>query len=171
MIMKNKFMKTRNVFAVLLVSALLLALAACGNDSQPSGKYLLAGVTGDPDGTTFAELDEMYKAKDERITDYWYMEFLSGGRFTLVLSGETEAGGTYTRDGNVLTLTAAGKSSDAVINGKKITYTYETGAKLIFRKAPEGLSKAALIWIITGSVALVLIAGIAVLAVKKRKKA
>ena len=126
-------MKIRNVLAVLLVSLLLLALAAC-NNSVLTGRYVIVDILDDPEGTTFAELDEKYKAADQKITDYYYIEFQDGGRFVIVLFGEEELQGAYTRSGNVLTLASGGESFDAAIKGKKITYDYETGAKIVFQK-------------------------------------
>ena len=122
------------MLAGLLVMVSLFALAACGKSSL-SGRYVILDILDDPDGTTFTELDEMYKAEDLILTDFVYMEFLSGGRFVIVLFGEEEAKGTYTRSRKVITFIAEGQTFDAAISGKKITYNYETGAKLVFKKA------------------------------------
>ena len=126
-------MKTRNILTVLLAVSLVLALAACGSSSL-SGKYVIADITDDPDGVTFADLDSMYKEAGENLEEYMYMEFMESNRFTLVMFGEAEAAGTYTRKGNTLTLTAGSETATAEISGKKVTWTYENGAKLIFEK-------------------------------------
>ncbi|MCL1982721.1 MAG: hypothetical protein FWG53_06535 [Clostridiales bacterium] len=126
-------MNTRKILRALLVVSLLFALAACGS-SPLSGKYVIVDITDDPDGVTFADLDAMYKGVGESLEEYMYMEFLEGGRFTLVLFGEEAAAGTYARQGKTLTLTAQSETTAAAISGKKVTWTYETGAKLVFEK-------------------------------------
>ena len=164
-------MKIRNILMpVLLLSILLFALAACG-DAQLSGKYRIADVLDDPEGTTFAELDEMYKADSLNLTDYCYMEFQDGGGFVITLFGGEEARGTYTRNGNILTLTSGGESADAVIDGKNITWTYETGAKLVFRKETrDDLPTGVLIGIIAGSAALLCTGGFAVWSIVRKRR-
>ena len=162
-------MKIRKILAaVLLICVLTPALAACGKTL--SGRYVIADLTDDPEGTTFAELDEMYKEEDQTITDYLYMEFQSGGGFTLVLFGEEEAKGTYAKSGKTLTLTSGGISADATVKGDKITYTYETGAKLIFQKVPSGLSTGAIVGIAAGSAVALGVAGFCVYWFAIRKK-
>jgi len=133
-------MKTRNILTVLLLCVCIFALAACGNsdpdpDTSLMGRYVIVNILDDPEETTFAELEEMYTDKDENITDYCYIEFKSGDRFTLVMFGDEEAKGTYVRDENTLTFKKSDdSSSSATIEDNKITYTYETGAKLVFEK-------------------------------------
>ena len=70
----------------------------------------------------------------EGIEDYVYMDVHDGKTFTLVLFGEMEASGTYARKGKTLTLASEGETMTAEISGKKITWTYENGAKLVFEK-------------------------------------
>ena len=126
-------MKNRNTIVATLIICLLFTLAACGSSSL-AGKYVLSDVVDDPEGITYADLDGMYNDMDMSLSNNLYMELLEGGRFTLVLFGEIEAEGTYTRDGDTLTLNAFGTSTTATISGKKITWTYENGAKLVFEK-------------------------------------
>jgi len=127
-------MKTRNILALLLAFCLICTLAACGGGSSLTGKYVIADITDDPDGLTFDDLDVLYKEIRDNIEDYVYMEFHDGKTFTLILFGEVEASGTYARKGKVLTLTTEGEAMTAEISGKKITWTYENGAKLVFEK-------------------------------------
>ncbi|MCL2798396.1 MAG: hypothetical protein FWD58_10165 [Firmicutes bacterium] len=179
-------MKHRNILSIFCIAVLLCAavatLSACGGgapaDTSLTGRYLIVDISDDPDGTTFNGLDAMYKAENERITDYIYFEFLSGERFTLVLFGEEEAGGTYTRDGNSLSFMVGAESFAAILDGDKLTYPYEAGAKLIFQKEKEatlpvgGLPTNALVAIIAGAVALfpiVIIIVLAVIAAKRKK--
>jgi len=126
-------MKTRNILLVLLVVSILCTLAACSGSSL-SGKYVIVDVVDDPEGITFEEMDGMYKDMGLSIKDYLYIEILDGDRFKLVMFGEEEAKGTYTRDGDTLTLTAEGGTSTAEVSGKKITWTYAGSAKLVFEK-------------------------------------
>ena len=126
-------MKNRNILAATLIVCLIFALAACGSSSL-TGKYILSDVVDDPEGITYADLDGMYNDMDMSVSSNLYMELLEGGRFTLVLFGETEAEGMYSQDGDTLTLNAYGTSTTATISGKKITWTYENGAKLVFEK-------------------------------------
>jgi len=114
------------------------AFAACGGggkDAPLEGRYVIVEIENDPDGTTLAELGGMYEAMDLELTDHLYMEFYEGNMYKLVLFGKTEAQGKYTRDDNGLTLsTDDGQSSAAAVSGKKITWTYWNGAKLVFGK-------------------------------------
>ena len=167
-------MKIRNILTILLVSVLLLALAACGNSqlsSQLSGKYVIVNIEDDPDGLTLTGLEDILKEEDLNVRDNFYFEFSDNNRFTLILFGKTEMAGRYEKNGDTLTLAADGETEagTATLLGKKITWTYETGAKLVFEK--DGLSTGAIIGIIAGSVALILTIGIAIFVVKKKKKA
>jgi len=169
-------MKTRNLLTVLLLCVCVFAFAACGSSSNTSltGRYVIVNILDDADGTTFAELDRMYKDKDEKITDYLYIEFLSGDRFTLVMFGDEEAKGTYIRDKNTLTFKSGVTQSYATIKGNKITYTYETGAKLVFQqKDTGGLPTWALVIIIVGGTGVLFGGGFALywFVIRKKKAA
>ena len=125
-------MKHRIIIASLLAACMLIALCACAA-APLSGRYVIVGVSNDPDGTTFAALDKMYKEMELNIADYLYFEF-TGNEYKLVLFGEKEAGGVFTRKGNTLTLADDGESTTATVSGGRITWTYENGARLVFRK-------------------------------------
>ena len=131
--MKTRINTTRIILATLLVLSFTLALAACGG-STLTGKYVITDLINDPEGVTFAEMDEMYKNMGLDIADYLYMELLDGERFKLVMFGEEEASGRYTAEGSTLTLTAEGGTTTADISGKTITWTYKDGAKLVLKK-------------------------------------
>ena len=109
-------------------------LAACSKQPTMDGKYVIVDITDDPDGVTFADLDAMYKEIEGNIEEYLYMEFLEDGKFVIVLFGEEEASGTYSLDGNTLSLTVGGDTTSIDVSGKQVTWTYENGAKLIFEK-------------------------------------
>ena len=126
-------MKTRTIFVVLLVADLLCILTACSS-STLSGKYEIVNVLDDPEGITFAELSEMYTEMGLSAKDYFYMEFSGGNRFKLIMFGKEEATGTYTLDGSVLMLTAEAGATPVDVSGKKITWTYMNGGKLVFKK-------------------------------------
>jgi len=161
--------KIKTLTLLLLIPVLLLSLAACGQATSLVGRYVLSNVYDDPEGTTFAELEEIYAADNLKITDYMYFEFQSDARFTLVLFGDEEANGTYVLDGKTLTLKSAGEQFAAPISGDLITYTYQTGAKLVFKKeCVGGLPVGAIIAIIAGSA--VVLAGVAFLIVRSARK-
>ena len=126
-------MRIHGIIALLLTASLVLALAACGGTGT-AGKYVLVDVKDDPDGITFSEIEGMYRDMDMNVSSNLYLELLSGGRFTLVMFGEEEASGTYTREGGTLMLNALGTTMTAAISGRRITWTYESGANLIFEK-------------------------------------
>ena len=127
-------MKTRKLLAVLLVAGMILALSACSGSSL-SGKYVITDLIDDPEGLTFTDLVDMYKDMNLELADYLYLELRDGDRFTLVMFGEEEAKGTYTKDDDsTLTLNAEGKSTNATLSGNTITWTYENGGKLVFEK-------------------------------------
>ena len=142
-------MRFYRTFAALLVVCLLLSLGACGSKSPLSGVYVIKDITDDPDGMTFAEMESMYKELKLDIQDFLRFEFTKEGLFTLTMFGDIEEG-SYTRSGNTLTLTFDGgvsgvaskgaaptspvTTSTAEISGNKITWTYGSGAKLVFEK-------------------------------------
>ena len=162
--------KACKIFTVLLLSVLLLALAACG-DSALLGKYIITNISDDPDGLTFADLDDMYKEEELIVQDNFYFEFSDNSRFTLVMFGKTEMTGQYEKNGNTLTLIVGEDTDTAEISGKTITWTYETGAKIVFQNGDkDGLSTGAIIGIVVGSVAFICVIGIIIFAAKQRKK-
>ena len=128
-------MKKRTILTLLLVISLLCILTACGSGSSLSGKYVIADVIDDPEGVTFEALEEIYDEMDLNVRDYLYMEFLNGGRFGMVMFDEEEATGTYTLDGSTLTLISDGGTTTADVSGKKITWTYLSGGKMVFEKS------------------------------------
>ena len=136
-------MKTRKVSAILLSVCLLFTLAACGS-TPLSGKYVIVDIKDDPDGVTFADLDAVYKEADENIEDHMYIEFAPGNSFTFVMFGDAEKSGTYTRKNSTLTLIDGRETMTAEISGKKITLTYENGAKPVFEKKSTGNAAAAI---------------------------
>ena len=126
-------MKVWRILAALLVIGLLFSLAACNSKSPLSGKYVIKDITDDPDGTTFVELEAMYKEMDLDIQDFLCFEFSDGYQFTLTIFGDAESG-TYTRNGKTLTLTADRLTKTATVSGNKITMNYKNGTKMIFEK-------------------------------------
>jgi hypothetical protein len=76
----------------------------------------------------------MYKEMELDIADYVYLEFSDGLQFTLVMFGDVDARGTYTRDKNNLTFTAGSETPSTTMSGNKITLVYDNGAKLVFEK-------------------------------------
>jgi len=130
-------MNKRMILSALLVICLLSALTACSKDkNEPlTGVYVIADLTDDPDGVTFEELSAMYKEMDLDVRDQFYFEFFDDAGFSLILFGQEEAAGTFTHEGNMLTLSDSnGETLTAEISGKIITWTYKTGAKLVFEK-------------------------------------
>ena len=66
-------MKTRIILTLLLIASLLCMLSSCKKDAkiEPlTGVYVIADITDDPDGITFAELKEMYTGMELDIEDY-----------------------------------------------------------------------------------------------------
>ena len=163
-------MKFRNIIAALLAVLLLFSLSACGSEKPLTGKYVIVSVKDDPGGLTFKDLKAMYKDTERDVTDYLYFEFMAGNRFTLVMFGDQEASGTYTRSGNTLTMTAGEWTTTATVSGNKISWKYETGAKLTFQNsdAPGGIGDW--IWIICGALVVIAIGGGVVFIFIKKKK-
>ena len=140
-IRRKKKLPVASVLLSFLLIIGLFAFTACSSCSGSSenlaamaGRYVIVEITDDPDGVNYSDLDGMYKEQELDLKDYMYMEFSEDGEFTLVLFGEEEAKGTYTKKGKNVTITANGETINTVLDGQKITWTYETGAKLIFEK-------------------------------------
>ena len=127
-------MRFYKIVAAALVACLLFALGACGSETSLAGVYAINDITDDPDGMTFVEMESMYKEMGLDIQDFIRFEFTKDGLFTLTIFGDVE-NGSYTMSGKALTLAFdGGTSSSAEISGKKITWTYGSGAKLVFTK-------------------------------------
>ena len=130
-------MKIRILLMIFLIVSLFI-LAACSRDdntpAEMSGKYVIVEITDDPDEANYADLAEIYREMDLNLEDYMYMEFSDDGEFILILFGEEEVKGTYTRDGKNLTIKANGETVNTILDGKKIVWTYESGANLVFEK-------------------------------------
>ena len=131
-------MKNRVILAALLAICLLFTLTACNKDekNEPlTGVYVIADITDDPDGVTLADPKEMYDSMNLNIEDYLYIEFMEEDTFILILFGNEEAFGTYTRSGNDLTLTDRNDEPLTMpLSGGKLTWVYDNGAKLILEK-------------------------------------
>lgn len=118
--------KTIAVLLVLLIGVTLL-VGCGGGGSALSGKYTLTSITMDGQTMTVAELKE---AASTLGVDFdlsgFYIEFKTGNKFSLgmkmELLGMDEAiEGTYTVNGNKITLTVEGEPQEATINGNKVT--------------------------------------------------
>ena len=109
---------------VLLIAVCLVALTGCGAIKM-EGKYGLIsakmeGVVIEGEGLKTAGLDAMF------------IEFVNDATFKMGVMGETTEG-TYTVDGNTLTMTVDGESVEATIDGKQIVMEQE-GASMTFEK-------------------------------------
>ena len=118
----------KKTIAILLALTLCAAmLAACGGGKGLSGKYKLTSMT--EDGVTVVESGF---AEWGFSADEFYLEFLDGTKFKMVMIGETHEG-TYKLDGKTLSLTVDGDKTEAKIDGSKITLE-ESGSTMIFEK-------------------------------------
>jgi len=153
-------MKIRNIMAAMLAISLLFMLAACGGNNNAAdslvGKYAIADIKNDPDGTTLKELETMYKKDGLNLTDHLYLELFEGNGFVLVMFGETEMVGTYTLANGSLILTSGGDVQTASVSGNTITWEYENGAKLIFKIQASSFNW---LWVLLIALAVVAIGG------------
>ena len=143
----GKLKISSRIIIIAVLSALLITclftMAACSKPTAASaaGKYVLTDVTGDPDGTTFADLAVLYEKMDLNIQDHAWFELTDDGWFTLVLFGEREMSGSFSLDGDILTLDVGDAALDgggidtAYLSGKTLKWIYENGATLVFEKS------------------------------------
>ncbi len=121
---------------VLVVVFCASILAGCGggegSSTAWSGKYVIASMDENGTVTNLEELESMFELMDMKLEDAMYLEFKSDGKFDMALFGETVSG-TYKADGNAATLSAAGETIDASIEGNTITLEQD-GTKMVFKK-------------------------------------
>jgi ABC-type glycerol-3-phosphate transport system substrate-binding protein len=113
------------ILAILLAAVLLAALGGCGNGSSLSGKYTLTDLVVDDESYFTEEMMEAYSGT--------YMEFLSGGKMTYTMYGET-AEGTFQLDGDAITVTVDGESLSGKVESGKITLNSPDGTSMIYEK-------------------------------------
>ena len=128
--------KTLAVVVVIMFALALLAGCGGGGSSSPAltGKYMLVSMV-DGDGNDWLEFFKMMSAMadegDEFDLDSMYIEFTSGDKFVMAM-GEDESGeGTYTVDGNNITLSVDGDEISGTIDGNKITVKDEEDGESI----------------------------------------
>ena len=128
----------KRVIAILLIVFVsITAFAACGGGSggggggssapSMSGKYSVVSFT---DGGETFEMSVLEELGFE--ADAFYLEFVDGTKFTMVIFGESEDG-TYKLEGNNLALTVDGEEVTATVEGNKITLDAD-GTIMVFEK-------------------------------------
>ena len=106
---------------VLAILFSVTALAGCGgNVAPPEGKYFITEYS--LNGTDFLELAKALS--DTFDPEAWYVEFKSDGTYTM--AQEEELGnGTFTTDGNKISLEIFGGKAEGTFDSKKITVELE----------------------------------------------
>ena len=101
--------------ALLLILALAVGvLAACGAETGPEGRYTLKTING--------------ASPDVEFT----IELKAGGE-AQVVNGLGELSGTWTQEGDVITVTVQGDPVDFTLQGNTLT-TEESGMRFVFEK-------------------------------------
>lgn len=128
----------KKTVTVLLAALLIFVMGACGNSGDTgsastaaTGTYKITSMT--MEGQTFTA--EELQANGQDITDS-KLEIKEGGEFSLVLlaGGENETvSGTWTEDGNKISLTSDGVTMEATLDGNKMTLS-QNGAEMTFEK-------------------------------------
>jgi len=126
-------MKKVVVLCVALVLALsVFALVGCDNDAGLSGRYMLTELI--VEGENQLEvLEEMGISFDNA-----YLEFTAGGDFTLMFDvdamGINESStGTYTLEGNTISMTSGDETLEAQLDGNTITVS-DAASTMVFEK-------------------------------------
>ena len=115
---------------VLVLSA--FALVGCGGDAGLDGRYTLTALM--MEGENQLEILEELGVTFENA----YLEFTADGEFTLMFDvgavGMDESTiGTYTLEGNTISMTSGGETLEAQLDGNTITVT-EGETTMIFEK-------------------------------------
>lgn len=119
----------KKIIATLIcVLMLALTLTACGG-SGLSGKYRLTGM--ESSGVTIKEGDALWDTAVGAMGDC-YMDFTGSDAVSMAFAGE-EKEGTYTVDGDKITVTIDGDPADGTLKDNKITLEVG-GEKMIFEK-------------------------------------
>jgi len=139
--------RTLAIILVLLFSISMLAGCSNGGSGDGdkvatlTGKYTI--VSWEVDGQDWLEffemMSEMADEGDEFNRDDIYIDFQSGGKFTMAMidEGEETTEGTFTVGGNTVTLTVDGEDLKGTIDGKKIIIEEEedgVSMKMVFEK-------------------------------------
>ena len=135
----------KRFISLAVIALMLVALfAGCGN-SSPVGKYVIKTIDGQSPEDAYkavleeygegASIDELLEVAgisslDEMVT----FEFKEDGTMTSTLAMEEETlEGTWTQDGDKLTITMDGESEEFKINGKELSCNMD-GQEYVFIK-------------------------------------
>ncbi|MBQ9269617.1 MAG: hypothetical protein IJ206_08895 [Oscillospiraceae bacterium] len=111
----------RTLSILLAVIMLLSLLTACGGKADPNiGVYKLSGAM----GYSLEEFAGMMGITEEEAADMIQMELKDKGVLALTFDGETETG-TWSADGETLTIEDAGESITGTIKDGVITIEIE----------------------------------------------
>ncbi|MBE5780713.1 MAG: hypothetical protein E7328_02685 [Clostridiales bacterium] len=119
----NKQLKT--IFAVALCAMMLLALVACGGGDSIVGTTWK--LTSAESNGVILDADMIAMSLGEMV-----FKFEANGKVAVTLSGKAEEG-TYTVNGDTVSIDDGYSTVDATISGNTMTYELN-GAKMIFTK-------------------------------------
>ena len=123
--MKNKTMRAMTLFMALVLS---LTLAACGGGKSDGLAGTTWALSSGSQGDVTLDKDTLEGLLGGEMT----FNFEKDGKVTFAMSG-MEAEGTWSQDGNTITIESEGQSMSMALDGDKITME-QSGVTLEFTK-------------------------------------
>lgn len=123
--MKNKTMRAMTLFMALVLS---LTLAACGGGKSDGLAGTTWALSSGSQGDVTLDKDTLEGLLGGEMT----FNFEKDGKVTFAMSG-MEAEGTWSQDGNTITIESEGQSMSMTLDGDKITME-QSGVTLEFTK-------------------------------------
>lgn len=124
--MKNRTAKKIALFvlAVAVAAVLSITIAAC-SAKDAKGTYKFQSMTMTAGGQTQTyEVGKEGPMGSALTADYYVLEIKDEGKLTITMMGGGSTDGTWTQDGNKVTLTIEGRAQEATLNGDILSISY-----------------------------------------------
>ncbi|MEA4854410.1 MAG: lipocalin family protein [Christensenella sp.] len=122
------------VLAVVLCLALCLAFTACGNNNAAQGEAAsVEGTTWKVSSVTDEDGNKMTGDEMSSVMGEISYEFQADGVLSVTAAGQTIEG-TWSQDGNKITIESNGETSEGVLDGEALTFE-ANGGTTVFVKA------------------------------------
>ena len=131
--------------AILLALVMTVALlAGCGGSSDPTGRYVVKTIAGQPVEEYFVSMLGEYAEGIDASTylqmfgissfeEFMIIELKSDGSAVATLAGEAAETGTWKQDGDQITITIDGDPATFTLKGNELSYK-EDGQDYVFVK-------------------------------------
>ncbi len=136
----------KRIISIALAALMVVFLmAGCkGGASDASGLYKVSEMNGTPileyfqkeaedSGAELNDVLSLFGLSEETISDYWTITLDKDGTVSMTMMGESTEG-TWTQDGNTVTITIDDEPMDFAYDNGKLSVTAE-GVSVVFQRA------------------------------------